>query len=90
MGYTATVGMVLMDELAGVCERNEERFTGVRTDLGKVEEEVRKAPDWSSRVQDQVTALETNMWRLEASRRAIREETRDLTNGMYLLVELNQ
>ena len=48
MGYTSAVGTMLMDELAGVCERNEERFTGVRTDLGKVEEEIRKAHDWSS------------------------------------------
>ena len=30
------------------------------------------------------------MWRLEVSRRVIREEMADLTRGMYLLVELNQ
>ena len=52
MGYSATIGMALMDELAGVCKRNEERFTGVQMDLGKVEEEIGKAHDWSSRVQD--------------------------------------
>ena len=34
--------------------------------------------------------LETNVWRLEVSRRVMREEMRDLMNGMYLLVELNQ
>ena len=90
MGYSAAIGTVLMDELAGVCKRNEERFTGVRTNLGKVEEELGKARDWSTRVQEQVDALETNVRRLEASRRAMREEMRDLTNGMYLLVELNQ
>ena len=90
MGYSAAIGTVLMDELAGVCERNKERFTGVCTDLGKVEEELGKARDWSTRVQEQVDALETNVWRLEASRRAMREEMRDLTQGMYLLVELNQ
>ena len=27
MGYSTAIGTVLMDELAGVCERNEERFT---------------------------------------------------------------
>ena len=90
MGYSAAIGTVLMDELAGVCERNEERFTGVHTDLGKVEEELGKARDWSTHVQEQVDALETNVRRLEASRRAMREEMRDLTQGMYLLVELNQ
>ena len=90
MGYSAAIGTVLMDELAGVCERNEERFTGVRTDLSKVEEELGKACDWSTRVQEEVDALEMNVQRLEASRRAMREEMRDLTQGMYLLVELNQ
>ena len=90
MGYSTAIGMVLMDELAGVCERKEERFTRVRTDLGKVEEELGKARDWLTRVQEQVDVLETNIRRLEASRRAMREEMRDLTNGMYLLVELNQ
>ena len=34
--------------------------------------------------------LDTNMRRLDASRQVMREEIRDLTNGMYLLVELNQ
>ena len=47
------------------------------------------ACDWSSRVQDQVTVLETNMRWLEASRRAMREEMADMLRGMYLLVELN-
>ena len=37
-----------------------------------------------------MTTLKTNVRRLEVSRRAMREEMRDLTNGMYLLVELNQ
>ena len=55
-----------------------------------MEEELGKARDWSTRVQEQVDALETNVQRLEASRRAMREEMRELTNGMYLLVELNQ
>ena len=90
MGYSTAIGTVLMDELAGVCERNEERFTGVCTDLGKVEEELGRARDWSTHVQEQVDVLETNVRRLEASRRVMREEMRDMTQGMYLLVELNQ
>ena len=55
-----------------------------------MEEEIGSACDWSTWVQEQVDALDTNVWRLDASRRAMREEIRDLTNGMYLLVELNQ
>ena len=61
MGYTATVGTVLMDKLAGVCERNKERFTEVRTDLGKVEGEIIRACNWSSRVQDQVDRLDVHV-----------------------------
>ena len=90
MGYPAAIGMVLMDKLAGVCKRNKERFTGIQTNLGKVETEIGRAHDWSTQVQEEVDALGTNVRRLEASRRAMREEIRDLTNGMYLLVELNQ
>ena len=48
MGYSAAIGTVLMDEIAGVCKRSKERFTGVQTDLSKVEEELGKARDWSS------------------------------------------
>ena len=37
LGYAAAVGTIVMDELASVCGRAEVRFTGVRTDLGIVE-----------------------------------------------------
>ena len=37
LGYAAAVGSIVMDELASVCGRAEVRFTGVRTDLGIVE-----------------------------------------------------
>ena len=43
MGYSASVGMMLMDKIAGHCERSERRFTEVRTDLGKVETELETA-----------------------------------------------
>ena len=39
-------------EMAGICERVEGRFTGIRTDIGKLEMELLKAHDWSARVQD--------------------------------------
>ena len=89
MGYTSSIGMMLIDELASMYKRNEERFTRVQTNLGKLEMEIGKACDWSSRVQDQVTVLEMNVRQLEASRRAMREEMADMSRGMYLLVELN-
>ena len=48
MGYSGAVGTMLMDEMAGVCGRAEERFTGIRTDIGKLETELLKAWDWSA------------------------------------------
>ena len=61
MGYTGAFGTMLMDEMAGVCGRAEERFTGIRTDIGKVETELLKAQDWSARAQDQIDGLETHV-----------------------------
>ena len=43
MGYSISVGTMLMDKLASHCEKSEARFTGVRTDLGKVETELATA-----------------------------------------------
>ena len=43
MGYAAAVGTMCVDEIAGLSERTEARFTGVRTDLGKVETELETA-----------------------------------------------
>ena len=61
MGYFGAVGTMLMDEMAGVCGRAEERFTGIWTDIGKLEMELLKAQDWSARAQDQINGLETHV-----------------------------
>ena len=90
MGYTGAVGTMLMDEMVGICERAEGRFTGVRTDIGKLETELLKARDWSARAQDQIDGLETHVRRLEASRRAMREDMDEMTRNMNGLLELNQ
>ena len=89
MGYTGAVGTMLMDEMAGICGRAE-RFTGIRTDIGKLETELLKARDWSARVQDQIDGLETHVCRLEASRRAMREDMDKMTRNMNGLLELNR
>ena len=89
MGYTGAVGTMLMDEMAGICGRAEERFTGIRTDVGKVETELSKARDWSGRAQDQIDGLETHVCRLEASRRAMREDMDEMRRNMNGLLELN-
>ena len=90
MGYTSAVGTMLMDEMAGICGRAEERFTGIRTDIGKLETELLKAQDWSARAQDQIDGLETHVHRLEASRRAMREDMDEMTRNMNGLLELNR
>ena len=89
-GYSGAVGTMLMDEMAGICGRAEERFTGIRTDIGKLETELLKAQDWSSRAQDQIDGLETHVRRLEASRRAMREDMDEMTRNMNGLLELNR
>ena len=43
MGYSGAIGMMLMDEMAGICGRAEGRFTGIWTDIGKLEMELLKA-----------------------------------------------
>ena len=48
MGYTGAVGMMLIDEMVGICGRAEERFTGIWTDISKLETELLKARDWSA------------------------------------------
>ena len=61
MGYTGAVGTMLMDKMVRVCGRAEERFTGIWTDIGKLETELLKARDWSTRAQDQIDGLETHV-----------------------------
>ena len=89
MGYAGAVGTMLMDEVAGICGRVEERFTGIRTNIGKLEMELLKAHDWSARAQDQIDRLETHVHQLEASRRAMRLEMDEMVNNMNSLLELN-
>ena len=79
-----------MDEMAGICGRAEGRFTGIWTDISKLEMELLKAQDWSARAQDHIDGLETHVCRLEASRRAMREDMDKMTRNMNGLLELNQ
>ena len=89
MGYSSAMGTMLMDEMAGICGRAEERFTGIWTDVGKLETELLKAQDWSAKAQDQINGLETHVCQLEASRRAMREDMDEMMRNMNSLLELN-
>ena len=90
MGYTSAIGMMLMDEMAGVCGRVEEWFTGIRTDIGKLETELLKACNWSARVQEQINGLEMHIHQLEASQRVMRLEMDEMAGNMNGLLELNR
>ena len=76
--------------MVGICKRAEGRFTGIRTDIGKLETELLKAQDWSARAQDQIDGLETQVHRLEASKRAMREDMDEMMRNMNGLLELNR
>ena len=89
MGYTGAVGTMLMDEMAGVCGRAEERFTGIRMDIGELETELLKARNWSTRAQDQINGLEMHVHWLEVSRRAMRDDMDKMTRNINSLLELN-
>ena len=90
MGYTAAVGTMCIDEIAGLSERTEARFTGVRTDLGKVETELETTRNWSREVQTEVDGLEHLTQQLLASRTAMREEMDQMRRDMDGLLLLNQ
>ena len=49
-----------------------------------------KAQDWSARAQDQIDGLETRVYRLEVSKRAMREDMDEMTRNMNSLLELNR
>ena len=89
MGYTSAIGTILMDKMAGVCGRVEERFTSIWTDISKLETELLKACDWSARAQDQIDGLEMHVHWLEASKRAMREDMDEMMTNMNGLLELN-
>ena len=82
MGYTGAIGMMLMDEMVGICGRVEERFTSIQTDIGKLETELLKACDWSARAQDQIDGLKTHVCQLEVSYRVMRLEMDEMV-GEY-------
>ena len=90
VGYAGAIGMMLMDEVAGICGRAEERFTSIRMDISKLEMELLKAQDWSARAQDQINRLEMHICRLEESQQMMRLEMDEMIGNMNGLLEPNQ
>ena len=79
-----------MDEVARVCGWAKEQFTGIQTDIGKLEMELLKAHDWSTRAQDQINRLEMLVQQLEGSWRMMRLEMDEMIGNLNGLLELNR
>ena len=90
MGYTGSVGVMLMDELAGVCEWSEERFTMVRTDLGRVEQDVARGRRWSAKAQEEITSLENRVRGLEAEKALMRGDIVRMREEMDALIQIGR
>ena len=86
MGYSGSVGVMLMDELVGVCERSEERFTKVRTNLGRVEQDVARGRRWSAEAQEEITSLENWVRGLEAEKALMRGDIMRMREEMDALI----
>ena len=67
MGYTASMGTMLMDKLVSHCKKSEARLTEVRTNLGKVEEELTRAQVWSIEAGEEIEALKRQNHQLMVS-----------------------
>ena len=78
MGYAAAVGTIVMDELASTCERAEVRFTGVRTDLGIVENDTAILKDRVRRLTEQLEGYDNEFRRMRSNRIAIQDRVERL------------
>ena len=90
MGYSISVGTILMDKLVSHCEKSEARFTKVRTDLGKVETEMATTQGWSIKMGDKVEALERHIWMLVASQTTMGDTMDRMRVEMDGLLLINQ
>ena len=90
MGYSASVGTMLMDKLTSHCEKSERRFTEVRTDLGKVETKLETARGWSYGIGETVEGLERHVHMLITSQTAMGDTIDWMRAEMDGLLLINQ
>ena len=90
MGYTTSVGMMLMDKITGHCERSKKRFTKVRTDLGKVETELAMAQGWSVGVNEKLEGMEQHIRMLISSQTTMGDTIDRMRAEMDGLLLINQ
>ena len=69
--------------------REEGRFTKVRTDLRRVEQDVARGRRWSAEAQEEITSLENRVRGLEAEKALMRGDIVRLREEMDALIRLN-
>ena len=97
LGYAAAMGTIVMDELAPVCGRAEVRFTGVRTDLGIVEndiaimrDQVRGFGEWLDGHDIEVRRMRSNRVAIQDEVDQLRAMVHEMRQDIGTLVHVNQ
>ena len=97
LGYAAAVGTIVMDELASVCRRAEARFTGVRTDLGIVENDTAILKDRVRLLMERLEGYDHEFRRMRLNQIAIQDRVERLEATVHkmrrdigTLVHVNQ
>lgn len=79
MGYSGAVGMMVLDEVAFLNERLENRIDWLSTDLTKVENKVKVGQVWSRGANELIDALEVEvggLWAQNAMMRGSMDQMR--------------
>ena len=97
LGYAAAMGTIVMDKLASVCGRVEVRFTGVRTDLGIMENNTIILKDWVQLLTDWLEGYDIEFRWMRSNRVAIQDRVERLEATVHkmrwdigTLVHINQ
>ena len=89
MGYTASVGVMILDEMAVVNEQAEGRLDALNTALVVAEDKITAGQEWSERHVRAVREMEVDVGGLLASTAFLRGEHDQMRREMDGLLQLN-
>ena len=89
MGYTASVGAMILDEMATVNEQAENRMDALNTALVVAEDKITAGQEWSERHVRAVREMEVDVGGLLASTAFMRGEQDRMRREMDGLLQLN-
>ena len=89
MGYTASVGAMILDEMATVNEQAENRMDALNTALVVAEDKITAGQEWSERHVRAVREMEVDVGGLLASTAFLRGEHDRMRREMDGLLQLN-